>query len=428
MTDHNNFWTLEQLDQMHIELTNGCNAACPMCVRFHNNSPMIRPDLEISQITLDLFMKWFPVEIIQQCRLILFCGVHGDPSVAKDMYEICEYISNCSTTKVMVNTNGGARTPDWWRKLGLLFAKNKRKDWQLTFSIDGLEDTNHLYRRNVVWDKLKANVLAFTESSPKSDWDFLMFKHNEHQVEEARALCKEWKITNFVPKKALGVDNGTNLKAMPVMNDQGKLDYWIEAPTDPEKRILPVPKDTVTIFEHYEFSVEDYRKAKKEKQVNQNFRDQVRDVYSRIQVTDTTEWDDSKISCKSKVWSANLDKKEIFIDNFGRVLPCCYIGTHLNGTYTDIRTLQLHKHMDDYGWDNFSLHKHTLQDILNNNHLNRVFADSWSKENVGCGKLAYCADTCGKRSSIDKIFTHETIENTQKFAKYLKGCMDEKNS
>jgi MoaA/NifB/PqqE/SkfB family radical SAM enzyme len=403
---------------MHIELTNGCNAACPMCVRFHNNSPMTRPDLEISQITLDLFMKWFPIEIIKQCRLILFCGVHGDPSVAKDMYEICEYISDCSTTKVMVNTNGGARTPGWWHKLGLLFAKNIRKDWQLTFSIDGLEDTNHLYRRNVVWKKLEANVLAFTESSPKCDWDFLMFKHNEHQVEEARSLCRKWNITNFIPKKALGVDNGTNLKAMPAINDQGKLDYWIEAPEDPEKRILKEPKEAITILEHYEFSIEEYRKSKKEKQVSQSFKDQVKNVYSRIEVTDTTEWDNSYISCKSKVWSST-DKKEIFIDNFGRVLPCCYVGTHLNGTYTDVRTLQLHKHMDDYGWDNFSLHKHSLQDILNNNHLNRVFADSWDKENVGCGKLAYCADTCGKRSSIDEIFTHKSIENKQKFAKYL---------
>ena len=45
----NLFWNSKELVQMHIELTNACNAACPMCVRFYNNSPLVRPDLEIGQ-------------------------------------------------------------------------------------------------------------------------------------------------------------------------------------------------------------------------------------------------------------------------------------------------------------------------------------------------------------------------------------------
>ena len=100
-------------------------------------------------------------------------------------------------------------------------------------------------------------------------------------------------------------------------------------------------------------------------------------------------------------------RKEIFVDNFGRVMPCCYIGTHLNGVYTDTRTLQLHKHMNDYGWDHFSLEKYTLEEILDGGHLDRVFSDSWAIDRVEDGRLSYCADTCGKISSIDKIFTHE---------------------
>ena len=51
------FWNFEELDQLHIELTNGCNAACPMCVRFMNSSPLTRPDLKIQQITLDKFKE-----------------------------------------------------------------------------------------------------------------------------------------------------------------------------------------------------------------------------------------------------------------------------------------------------------------------------------------------------------------------------------
>ena len=33
MSDEKLFWEFSELSQMHIELTNACNAACPMCVR-----------------------------------------------------------------------------------------------------------------------------------------------------------------------------------------------------------------------------------------------------------------------------------------------------------------------------------------------------------------------------------------------------------
>ena len=64
-----NFFNYDELSQLHVELTNACNAACPMCVRFHNNSPLARPDLEIGQITAEKFKNYFPPEIIKKCKL-----------------------------------------------------------------------------------------------------------------------------------------------------------------------------------------------------------------------------------------------------------------------------------------------------------------------------------------------------------------------
>ena len=188
----NNFWNYNELVQIHVELTNACNAACPMCQRFFNGSPLTRPDLDLAQITLEKFKKYFPPEVIKKTNLIMFCGTQGDPCMAKDFYEICEYISETSNqTAVRVNTNGGMRNPEWWEKVGKLFGKNsthKFKHWIMTFSIDGLEDTNHIYRRNVKWDKLMANVKAFIAGNGKynrTTWDYLIFGHNEHQIAEA---------------------------------------------------------------------------------------------------------------------------------------------------------------------------------------------------------------------------------------------------
>lgn len=408
MSSEKLFWNKNELSQMHIELTNACNAACPMCVRFYNNSPLVRPDLEIGQITLEKFKKYFPPGIIKKCNLILFCGVHGDPCVAKDMFEICQYIDSVSnTTAVRVNTNGGMRKSEWWAKLGELFSKHPwgtQSHWSVTFSIDGLEDTNHLYRRNVNWNLLIENVKSFINAGGTAVWDYLIFKHNEHQIDQAKQYSIDLGFKEFVPKKALGVDNGRQLKKMPVLDKQGKLEYVIESPINIKNRNLENPEGEEPL-RYYEFDVNNYRNLKENKSIGKNFQEQVESVYeNRISKEDNSRYNNCEIKCKSKVWSGG---KEIFVDNFGRVMPCCYIGTHLNGTYTDTRTLQLHKHMNDYGWDNFSLDKFTLEEILQSGHLDRVFADSWHKDSVEHGRLSYCADTCGTISSIDKIFTHE---------------------
>lgn len=423
------FWDKNLLSQMHIELTNGCNAACPMCVRFYNNSPHVRPDLEIGQITLDKFKSYFPPTIIKKCHLILFCGVHGDPCTARDTLEICQYIHDCSkSTAVRINTNGGMRRPDWWAEMGKLFSLHNidrpgDPHWEIVFSIDGLENTNHLYRRNVDWKILIDNVKAFINEGGYAVWDYLIFKHNEHQIEDAYNFSKELNFRDFVPKKALGVDNGEYLTQMSVLNKDGKIDYWIEAPNNPKNRNLENPIAELP-GKAYEFDLDYYRKLKASKQSGKDYQTMVESVYAdRINNENFEKYDSCEISCKSYVW--HNKGREIFVDNFGRVMPCCYIGTHLNGKHTDTQSLQLHKAMNDYGWDKFSLEEHTLEQILDQGHLDRVFADTWTKSSVKEGKLAYCSEICGKNSRIDKIFTHETNDKMKIRSKFVE---DVKNS
>ncbi len=410
----NNFWNIEELRQMHIELTNACNAACPMCVRFFQNSTLIRPDLEINQITLDKFKKYFPQEIISQCKLILFCGVHGDPIMARDTLEICQYIQDVSgpETVVQLNTNGGVRDSAWWTAMGELFSN--RKKWRIVFSIDGLEDTNHLYRRNVNWSKLMQNVKSYLSAEGTAVWEFLIFKHNEHQIQAAESLARELGFYKFIPKKALGVDNGQQLTPLPALSREGELDYIIEAPNDPANRNLKNPTGTLPV-KIYKFDKNHYNKIKE----NGNFRFEklVSEIYSDIKNKNYEKQDQCQIKCKSNLWSGG---KEIFVDNFGRVMPCCYVGTHLNGRYTDDKTLQLHKEMNEYGWDKFSLENYSLKEILEQGHLNNVFADSWSRDKIANGKMLYCSETCGEESHIDRIYTHDSIAKDATVEKFFR--------
>lgn len=58
------------------------------------------------------------------------------------------------------------------------------------FSIDSLKDTNSIYRVDSQWNKLMENASAYLKFGAKARWDFLVFKHNEHQVEQAQASAK----------------------------------------------------------------------------------------------------------------------------------------------------------------------------------------------------------------------------------------------
>lgn len=395
----------KDISQLHIELTNRCNAACPMCVRFYQNSPLVRPDIELGEITADQFKNWFPSNFLKQIDLILFCGVHGDPCVAKDLLEIVEYITTSSpTTKLRFNTNGGMRNPEFWTALGNML-KNWNEHW-ITFSIDGLEDTNHLYRRNVQWNKLISNVKAFTETGAVAHWDFLIFKHNEHQIDQAESLAIDLNFKRFTPKKALGVDNGSSLKPMVALNKEGSVDYLIYPPTNPKDRNLETPSGNVAEPESYPFTKESYQHLKETKLELQYHENRYKNFYEKYETEITTaddEYSRSDIQCKSKVTTG----VELFIDNHGKVWPCCYIGTHMNSLYSDIATLQLHYEFKNYGLEHFDLHNYSLKEILDNGVLNKSTADTWKKDSIATGKLKYCLDVCGKCSSIDKIYTHD---------------------
>jgi len=407
-----NFFNYNEFSQLHIELTNACNAACPMCTRHHLNSPLIRPDLELEQITIDKFQKYFPPEVIEKMQIILFCGVHGDPGMAKDLYEICEYISKCNKeTAVRINTNGGMRNPEFWSKMGTLFAAQRQDHWrwEITWSIDGLEDTNHLYRRNVVWKKVIENAQAFIDAGGYANWDYLIFKHNEHQLDIAKELSKKMGFAYFYPKKSLGVDDGQKLVRMPALSREGQLEYWIDAPIKPENRNLEKPIDFIPIERHWPFDTESYKYQKENKRTaDPSYWQRVDNVYKLLETENNQTLDTADIKCKAKTMTGG---KEIFVDNHGRVIPCCYIGTHLNGVHSDSQSLQLHHEMNKYGWEHFNLNNHTLKEILDAGHLDRVFTDSWSKPSCKEGKMAYCANICGTYSRVDKIYTHEKMDD-----------------
>lgn len=186
---------MRRIQVLHLEPTDVCQAACPLCARevdrtFNKNS---KHHLRIEQI-----VKVFPDNKIKKLNKMFMCGNYGDPAAGYYTLDIYRYFRNLNPNITLgMNTNGAIQTTFWWHSLGQLF--NQPKDF-CVFSIDGLEDTNSVYRKNVNWSKLISNAEAYIAAGGSAHWDMLVYRHNQHQVEACEQLARRMGFTWFRAK------------------------------------------------------------------------------------------------------------------------------------------------------------------------------------------------------------------------------------
>ncbi len=165
----------DELRIVHLELTHRCNAACPMCARnIHGGA--VNPDMPLSELTQADVEAILRPDFIAQLKRIYACGNYGDPIVARDSLDVFRYLRRHGPgLHLDLHTNGSARRPEWWRELAAIL---KSGPHYLRFGIDGLEDSNHLYRRGTDWKTIMRAAEAFIGAGGRAEWDFLVFRHN----------------------------------------------------------------------------------------------------------------------------------------------------------------------------------------------------------------------------------------------------------
>lgn len=219
-------YKLEDIRDIHLEITSKCQARCPMCPR-RINGGVLNPLINLSEIELDTFKKWFSETFIKQLDSLFMCGNLGDPIISRDCLEIFEYLKKTNPNiRLSMHTNGSARDIDWWKKLAEL-------DVRVVFGIDGLKDTHHLYRISTDWDKIIKNAAAFIAEGGHAEWHMLVFQHNEHQIEDCRNLSEELGFKNFQTKHTTRFEKGK----FHVLDEQGKT-VNILYPTEKSKEMM----------------------------------------------------------------------------------------------------------------------------------------------------------------------------------------------
>jgi MoaA/NifB/PqqE/SkfB family radical SAM enzyme len=163
-------YKVSDIKEVHLEITQRCNAACPMCDRNHNGGEVNRHIRGAEQeLSLEDIMVIFPPDFIKQLKTMYMCGNLGDPISARDTLEVFRYFRECNPNIwLSMNTNAGARDAEWWADV----AKAIGKMGCVIFSVDGLENTNHLYRQNVRWEFVERNMKAFINAGGRARWDY----------------------------------------------------------------------------------------------------------------------------------------------------------------------------------------------------------------------------------------------------------------
>ena len=343
-------YSYNEIIQVHLEPTQKCQARCPMCDR-NKNGGETNQYLSNADLSLNDIKKMFPIPFVKQLNNLYMCGNHGDPIFAPECLEIMKWLRAINPNIFLsITTNGGARDPEWWEELAGVVN-------QVIFSVDGLEDTNHLYRQGVNWASVEENMEAFCDAGGIAQWVFLVFNYNEHQVEEARAWSKMIGVKEFVIKKSGRYISTHKLKTK---GDKQAIDRKGNDTT-----LLSPPKAR----KYQNKATKDY--------------DEIEVKFGNLE----NYLQKATIDCKA------IPKKEIYVTAEGFVHPCCWTAGRMYKWWRGPGEGQIWEHINKF---ETSALKTTIEDIVDNGFFKSI-EDSWSKDGFDNGKLKVCALKCNKK-------------------------------
>ncbi len=318
----------------HIELTDKCNAACPMCPRT-DALDFCRPNTDVIakvDLTLADFQPHFPSSLATRTAKVVFSGAYGDPLAAHRCVEVVEHLAAYGV-EIAISTNGSLRTPAYFERLARAM---QSCNGTLELHVDGLADTNPLYRVNTDFSKIMKNARAYIAAGGNAEWYFIVFRHNEHQIEEALQLSRETGFSRFVLIDSSRFDNS------------GQFPYRLP---NGERRVLEKP--TRNLGELQSLIGAD-------------------DEHDPTLMLDP----DGAIRCKYSM------RNGPYISARGVVSACCWVA----GSHEEAELRRSH----GLGHDRFSIHQRPLEEIMLDEPFASFYAAAWKEDT-----LPICRRKCG---------------------------------
>ena len=122
-----NLYNYEDIRAVHLEITENCQASCPMCDRnIHGgeDNPNLGDKKGLHELKVADVQKILTPEFVKQLDRVYLCGNFGDPIVATDTLEVFKYLREQNKNlRLSMNTNAGAKKADWWIELAKILGK-----------------------------------------------------------------------------------------------------------------------------------------------------------------------------------------------------------------------------------------------------------------------------------------------------------------
>ena len=345
-------YQFDSIQILQLEITTNCNASCPQCPR-NNYGGRTISELPLITWSMQDMQTVLSVQFVKQLKFVYFCGTYGDPMFNKSIADMCRWLNNCNPEiSIGIHTNGSLGNPQTYKKLASLV------DF-ISFGIDGLEDTNSVYRRNTNWSTIIKNAKNFISYGGIAHWDYIVFNHNQHQVEKAKLLSKQLGFSTFNIKKTYRFFNKTHelVPSLDVLDDDGTKCYELRPPA-------------------------------LSKYLNKNM--QIINFVDKKNYASTTQ-----ISC------AHLEKNEIYIGADGFVFPCGWLHDRLYGVESQKTSdrKKLYQMMDDIGGKNLAnCFKTPISQIVDGPWFDAI-QQSWTSES---DRIERCGWLCGNNSDFIK--------------------------
>lgn len=186
----------EKLEIIQWEPSSFCNAQCIACPRTDRETLTTRQHVLDDQRyaekqNIDDIIDSVLDRRLTNLKEFIYNGTHGDAMMHPHIDYIIDGVAKNKNIMQRVHTNGGGPWQEKLKKIGKNYLI-KKPNIKFYIAVDGLEDTGHLYRRNVEWNQLKKNVKILKKYEVPFILSMNVFDHNKHQIEEFKSLATDW--------------------------------------------------------------------------------------------------------------------------------------------------------------------------------------------------------------------------------------------
>lgn len=164
-------------ESVNVDTGIRCRLQCPACARQldSNIKKRIEGSNDISYRNFDMLLSTFD--------MLSLCGQISDPIYHPNFLDLLENkYNNYRHVRLGIHTNGSGKKMEWWNK-AFEFSDSYTK-W--TFGLDGFtQETSNKYRVGTDAENVKQIMVLAAEKGIKVNWQYLVFEHNEHEVQRS---------------------------------------------------------------------------------------------------------------------------------------------------------------------------------------------------------------------------------------------------